>query len=361
MRPDFISMLLFVSAVLAAPPAGADSQHPITAPLTTTVSVTTGASVATTASAADPNTYRNPLAVGIGDPFVLHDGGSYYLYGTRHAARGFEVFSSRDLAHWRERGFVLEKQPGSWAQGDFWAPEVVRSGGRFFMFHVGASSEEKRRSVCVAVADSPLGPFREERAPLLPGPEAYTDPHPFRDPATGEWWLYVTRDGPPPSRILAARLKPSLTELATTLTECLVGGQAWEAHGWIEGPFVMERGGTYHMLYSGGYFWEPGYAIGAATAPSPAGLWTKFDGNPVLKAGNGVTGPGHCSVTDSPDGKELFVAYHRHESLENKERVLAIDRVRFARPSPGMPEILMPAGDAPTSSPQPMPSGARRL
>ena len=56
-------------------------------------------------------------------------------------------------------------------------------------------------------------------------------------------------------------------------------------------------------------------------APSPAGPWTKFDGNPVIKAGNGVTGPGHCSVTDSPDGKEMFVAYHRHGGKENKERL----------------------------------------
>jgi beta-xylosidase len=308
-----------------------------------------------------PATYSNPFAVTMGDPFVLHDGDTYYLYGTRHAGRGFEAFSSRDLVRWRNRGFVLEKQPGSWAQGDFWAPEVVRKDGRCLMFHVGASPVEKRRSVCVAVAESPLGPFREAAAPLLPGPEAYTDPHPFRDPATGEWWLYVTRDGPPPSRILAARLKPSLTELATTLTECLVGGQAWEAHGWIEGPFVVAHDGTYHMLYSGGYFWEAGYAIGTATAPSPAGPWRKHEGNPVLKAGNGVTGPGHCSVTESPDGKELFVAYHRHGGQENKERVLAIDRLRFARPSAGSPEILLPAGEAPTTAPQPLPSGAPRL
>ena len=43
--------------------------------------------------------------INIRDPFVLADGGVYYLYGTRGEtcwglADGFDVYASRDLENW---------------------------------------------------------------------------------------------------------------------------------------------------------------------------------------------------------------------------------------------------------------------
>lgn len=39
--------------------------------------------------------------------------------------------------------------------------------------------------------------------------------------------------------------------------------------------------------------------------------WTKSS-NPLFQLGNGVYGPGHCSFTKSPDGKEDWIVYHAY-------------------------------------------------
>ena len=70
-----------------------------------------------------------------------------------------------------------------------------------------------------------------------------------------------------------------------------------------------------------------------------------------------MSGPGHHSVIDSPDGKELFIVYHTHQQPSNPTwaRQLAIDRLMFIHES-GEPTKLVVKG--PTDTPQPMPSGS---
>jgi hypothetical protein len=97
--------------------------------------------------------------------------------------------------------------------------------------------------------------------------------------------------------------------------------------------------------------------VGYATAPSPTGPWTKYAWNPILASNAYVHGAGHHSVTHSPDGREMFIAYHTHLDLMHVgPRKLAIDRLRFAPNPDGGPDILEVYG--PTLTPQPMPSGA---
>ena len=86
------------------------------------------------------------------------------------------------------------------------------------------------------------------------------------------------------------------------------------------------------------------------------GPWTRYAGNPVLKRTERVSGPGHNGVVQSPDGSELFVVYHTHQSAAaGAARQLAIDRMTFEDSQDG-PDIIRVKG--PTSSPQPLPSGA---
>src|SRR5205085_1487299 len=52
-------------------------------------------------------TFTNPLNVQLGDPFVLHTGDMYYMYGTGGGAdKGFAAYSSKDLVHWKPEGQV---------------------------------------------------------------------------------------------------------------------------------------------------------------------------------------------------------------------------------------------------------------
>ena len=91
---------------------------------------------------------------------------------------------------------------------------------------------------------------------------------------------------------------------------------------------------------------------------SALGPWTKFTKGPILKPSEAVSGPGHHCFIESPDGKELFIAYHVHRDPNNGrgERVLAIDRARIV----GEGSETTIKVDGPTSTPQPMPSGSAR-
>ena len=51
-------------------------------------------------------TFTNPLKVQLGDPYVLHTHGMYYMYGTGGADHGFAAYSSKDLVNWTKEGQV---------------------------------------------------------------------------------------------------------------------------------------------------------------------------------------------------------------------------------------------------------------
>ena len=111
---------------------------------------------------------RPVVHVPLADPFILLHDGTYYAYGTK-AEHGIAVFESDDLQTWRQasgraaEGLALHKDD---VYGDrwFWAPEVYCINGAFYMFFSAQSH------VCVAVSDSPLGPFvQKEKKPMIEG------------------------------------------------------------------------------------------------------------------------------------------------------------------------------------------------
>lgn len=310
------------------------------------------------ATTAPLTTYKNPLNVPVADPFVLEDKGTYYLYGTtRHGANGFEVYTSPDLIRWSLAGFCYRPQENSWGVTQFWAPEVIRKGGEYYLHYTALNPRENRRNICVAKASSPLGPFTDYAGPLFPG-SSIIDSHILHDEATDRYYIYASPENDPPSRILGAELSPALDGLQTSPSVCLTADYGWEDL-WIEGPITWKHNSTWYMIYSGGAFWEAEYALGYATAPSPLGPWTKSPENPILQKTAAVHGPGHNGLARSPDGRELFVVYHRHGSPYDIQRVLALDRLAFDSATSG-PDRLGVVNGA-THTPQPLPSGTKPL
>ena len=111
----------------------------------------------------DPDDIIVPKAsspVQLADPFIMLDGGTYYAYGT-HADSGIEVFTSNDLKEWTFQGLALQSKD-VWADRWFWAPEVYKVNGKYYMYY---SADEH---ICAAVSDSPLGPFTQKnKAPMI--------------------------------------------------------------------------------------------------------------------------------------------------------------------------------------------------
>lgn len=128
--------------------------------------------------------------------------------------------------------------------------------------------------------------------------------HLFQDDDGRLYLYYVDLDG---FKIVAQ----PLTKDGPT-TAVIQPTEPWEqTRGQVtEGPWMLTRQGRYYLMYSGSSADGPDYAIGYATATSPTGPFTKYNGNPIAKRGNGVFGPGHHSVITGPDGR-LWMAYHQ--------------------------------------------------
>ncbi|MGI8907216.1 MAG: glycoside hydrolase family 43 protein [Candidatus Sumerlaeaceae bacterium] len=291
--------------------------------------------------------YCNPLPVSIADPHVINVDGKYFLYGTNAVDRGFRVLTSTDMIGWEKGELCYSKMADSWGQRDFWAPEVIKRGESYYLFYTAQHEKSGDRNICVALASSPLGPFRDIQAPLIPG-GSYIDGHPYHHAPTNEYFLYYVGEGRTTNSICMAKLNDTFTGFETSPTRCLQASQPWETN-WVEGPVIVPHGRHYYMMYSGSAFWNAGYNVGYAVAQNPMGPWKKFDGNPILRNTPEVSGPGHnCVLTDNA---VYYVFYHRHRTPSDKKRVLALDRMIFA-PDPQGGLDLMTLPDAPSATTQ---------
>ena len=278
----------------------------------------------------------------------------YYAYCTHSPdhpdmVRGLRLHTSVDLVKWKDRGFVVTPR-NSWGKNRFWAPDIIRHAGEFYLYY----AVETR--ICVARASHPAGPFHMlGDGPMLPE-SVRIDAHVFRDSDERVYFYFVTFDRG--NEIWAGELNPDMTSLRKdSLKRQIIADQPWEQHRGriVEGPAVLKRNGLYYLTYSGSHFESPEYAVGYAVSRHPLGPWKKYVHNPIMKSTSYAHGTAHHGFTTSPDGREIFMVYHRHFSLEETEpRALAIDRVRFVEQTDGVP-ILKVHG--PTASPQPLPSG----
>jgi len=263
-------------------------------------------------------------AVSFGDPFIMLYDGVYYAYGTS-SPDGIIVYTSDDLMHWSipDNNLALNVND-VWADRWFWAPEVYHVNGKFYMYY---SADEH---ICVAVADSPLGPFTQDVQKPMIADEKCIDNSLFIDD-DGKAYLYFDRfnDG---LNIWVAELEDNLTEIKTeTMKPCIHVSQQWE-EVWPrvnEGSFVIKHEGTYYMTYSANSYESPFYGIGVATAPSPAGPWTKYDKNPIYQNVGELVGIGHSAMFRDKDGA-LRIVFHSHNSkTEIHPRLMHISSVSF--------------------------------
>ena len=225
----------------------------------------------------------------------------------------------------------------------------LHSGRLAFRSKTGYSAESH---LGVAVADSPAGPFVKTSDRFLLEREAI-DSHVFFDD-DGKIYLYLVHfdNG---NHIWVYELNDDLISVKEGSGVKLTFPEGWEGRV-NEGPAVLKHNGTYYLTYSGDDYQSIYYDVGVMTSDSPTGPFTRYEGNPVLRADSFIHGTGHHCFAYSPDGTELFIVYHSHNTLtEVHPRALNIDRVKFV-PQENGPDLLVVYG--PTVTPQPMPSNA---
>ncbi len=76
------------------------------------------------------------------------------------------VFSSSDLETWTEHPVPLRPSDFQWAKGEAWASQVIERNGKFY-WYVTVEHQKGGKSIGVAVADTPTGPFKDARGSAL--------------------------------------------------------------------------------------------------------------------------------------------------------------------------------------------------
>ena len=319
-------------------------------------------------------TYRNPVySEYFADPFVLKaSSGRYYAYGTgpiNGDGRAFPVLVSDDLVSWTALGGALEPLTNP-AGVHYWAPEVAEHEGRFYLYYSATTSRsDEHHRLRVAVSDTPEGPFRDSGKLLMPDSGFTIDAHPFRDPESGQWYLFYATDfvddAPHGTGLAAVKLSKDMLSVDGN-PRCVVRasadwqiyernrdykGQTWPAWHCIEGPFVLHHGGKYYCLYSGGAWKTENYGVGFAVADHPLGPWTDTrasEGPAVLRGvADRVIGPGHNSVVVGPDNRTQFIVYHAWDK-DHSARRMCIDPLHW---TPSGPRCDGPSFDSRTIKP----------
>lgn len=280
------------------------------------------------------------------DPFVLRVNNRYYAYGTgdkQPDGRAFPLLVSEDLVQWRSLGGALKQLSDE--NLHYWAPEVAHHQDKFFMYYSAGGSDGKGHQLRVAVADKPEGPFQDAGKILMPDEPFSIDAHPFHDPVSGRWYLFFAKDffdGRAGTGIAVVRLNDDMMSVEGPITTAVRASadwqifernrqwydKTWDAWHTVEGPTVLYHHGRYYCLYSGGRWEAANYGLGYAVADSISGPYKdEYDAEgPCVLAGvpDKVCGPGHNSITVSPDFKTHLVVYHAWDP-GYKARTMRID------------------------------------
>ena len=261
--------------------------------------------------------FKNPILRGA-DPFVLLHDNKYYLYCTIEQGTdekitsndGFFVYESEDLKTWTNKGLCLSKND---TMGDkwFWAPEVTYYRGKFYIAY---SANEH---MAVAVSDSPLGPFKQEKQQWLSAKNGI-DGHIFIDNDGQVYFYYVRFDNG--NKIFVTKMSDDLMSIDEANEKLVIEAtEPWETIDCLvtEGPFILKHKDLYYLTYSANHTRNENYAVGYAVSKSPLGPFVKYKNNPILHKNKDFVGLGHHSFTTTKDKQTLICSYHCHNSINN--------------------------------------------
>ena len=321
--------------------------------------VTVLAMMSMTALAQKP-TVPNPSYTGKGnpilpdfhaDPEILYSNKTkkYYIYSTTDGQPGwggwqYYCFSSKNLKKWKNEGVVLDAKSDqiSWANGNLWAPaavEVKQADGsyKYYLYFSARPSDNGRKQMGVAVADSPTGPFVDLGEPLLAKNHLgckgqLIDVDVFIDPVSQKPYLYWGN-----SFMAGAELEPGMTKIKDeTVTVMTPKGGTLQDYAYREAPYVFYRNGLYYFMWSVDDTGAANYHVAYGTSKSPLGP-IEVAKDPIVliqDPKHEIYGTAHNSVVQKPGTDEWYIVYHRinKDYLKNQpgvHREVCIDKMEF--------------------------------
>lgn len=274
--------------------------------------------------------------INIRDPFILAHGGKYYMYGTRAKYTwggcgtkydfGFDVYVSSDKENWSEPISVFEYYDGFFGVCDFWAPEVHKYNGKFYMFAT-FHKETAARGTAILVSDTPDGKFKLHS-------DGFITPN---DWSSLDGTFYLEGDTPymvfchewtqiKNGTVCAIELSKDLTHaVGKPFVLWAAGDASWrhDIRGYgayvTDGPFLIKKGDTLLSIWSSFYKGEYCEAIARSDNGRIDGNWTIDDKLIYEKDG------GHGMIFTDFDGENYFVFHQPNDTPNERPAIEKID------------------------------------
>lgn len=263
------------------------------------------------------------------DPAALVYKDKVYLYAghdqappkqERYVMHEWLVFSSSDMITWTEHPVPLKPADFSWASGDAWASQVIERNGKFYWYITASHATIHGKAIGVAVADNPLGPFKDARGSAIITNDMTTKSTQISwddiDPT-----VWIDDDGQ--AYLFWGNTQCYYIKLKENMIEADGDIQMVDLPKFTEAPWVHKRNGWYYLSYASEFPEKIKYAM----SKSIKGPWKPMG---ILNEIAGNSNTNHQSIINFK-GKDYFI-YH-NGSINNDggsfRRSVCIDRLYY--------------------------------
>lgn len=276
----------------------------------------------------------------LGDPAALVHDGTLYIYAGHdecpppqqyYLMNEWCILSTKDMKTFTEHSYKMQAKSFAWAKGEAWASQVIERNGKFYWYVTVEHKDIPGKSIGVAVADSPVGPFKDARGSALVTNDMTTeytkigwddiDPTVFIDDDGQAYLIWGN------TQCYYAKLKENMTELDGPIVPV-------DLPRFTEAPWIHKRGEWYYLSYASEFPEKICYAM----SKSITGPW-EYKGILNELAGNSNTN--HQTIIEFND--EWYFIYHNGTINPHGcgfRRSVCIDRLYY-NPDGTMQRIIM--------------------
>jgi hypothetical protein len=283
-------------------------------------------------------TPAGPQLLDQSDPFVLVQGERFVLFTSKDGPGvNLPVRTAAVLGQWGPVADAMPVLPHWAAPGWAWAPDVHRFGSHYVLYFTTLLRGVTPSTMCIgdAVSSRITGPYRAREKPFICqralggsiDSRAYVD-------ADGQAYIVWKSDQNArstrvPTAIFSQPLSGDGERLLGVPAQIFEPDEPWQG-SIVEAPQLVRVEDAYYLFYSGYWFNQPTYAIGAARCTGPLGPCADTAATPLLASNEQGTGPGEESVFRDERGIWLLYSpFHSAVPVAGAARPATVARLGF--------------------------------
>ena len=249
------------------------------------------------------------------DPwYCQYDGVYYHCYSTGNGVGVKRADSIEGLSS--APGVTVYTAPeGTDYSRDYWAPELYRIDGRWYIYVAADDGENANHRMYVLGCDEPQGRYTMEGKLNDPSDKWAIDGTLLRHGGNLYFvWSGWENDEDGRQNLYIAPMD-SPTHISGERVRISEPVFKWEKNGMPvnEGPAALYKDNETYIVYSASGSWTDDYCLGmlrlVGNDPLREGCWAKCP-VAVFQKTDTLFGPGHCSFVSSPDGETDYIVYH---------------------------------------------------